>query len=131
MIRVSGCSRVPDPPARMTPFMVGDANRVTVLVDAENVRRSRWPNLSREELVERVRAWARENEVDEVIVFDGRAPEDADDLVAGRPTADDWLAEHAQDYAPYWLVTSDRELRRRAGGGAERIIGGGRFVEGL
>jgi hypothetical protein len=115
----------------MTPFIVSDANRVTVLVDAENVRRSRWPNLTREELVDRVRAWARENDVDELIVFDGRAPGDADDLVAGRPTADDWLAAHAHEYAPYWLVTSDRELRRRAGAAAERIIGGGRFVEGL
>ena len=29
-----------------------------VIVDAENVRRSLWPNLSPEELVERTRAWA-------------------------------------------------------------------------
>jgi hypothetical protein len=115
----------------MTPFIVGDANRVTVLVDAENVRRSRWPNLSREELVDRVRAWAEGNDVDELIVFDGRPPEEAADLVAGRPTADDWLAEHAHEYAPYWLVTSDRELRQRAGGAAERIIGGGSFVDRL
>jgi hypothetical protein len=43
----------------MTPFIVGDGTRVTVLVDAENVRRSRWPNLSREELVECSRAWLR------------------------------------------------------------------------
>jgi hypothetical protein len=28
----------------------------------------------------------------------------------------------------YWLVTSDRELRERAGGGAERVIGGGAFA---
>ena len=28
----------------------------------------------------------------------------------------------------YWLVTSDRELRERAGGRAERVIGGGAFA---
>jgi hypothetical protein len=115
----------------MTPFMARDSNRVTVLVDAENVRRSRWPNLSKEELVDRVRAWAEERGVDPLIVFDGKPPAEAPDLVAGIPTADDWLAEHAQEHVPYWLVTSDRELRERAGGGAERIVGGGRFLEEL
>jgi hypothetical protein len=112
----------------MTPFIVGDPSRVTVLVDAENVRRSRWPNLTREELVERVRAWANENGVDPLIVFDGRAPADAPDLVRGEPSADDWLAEHAHEYIPYWLVTSDRELRERAGRDAERIVGGGSYL---
>jgi hypothetical protein len=112
----------------MTPFIVGDGTRVTVLVDAENVRRSRWPNLSREELVERSRAWARENDRNLLVVFDGRPPEDAPDLVRGEPTADDWLAEHAHEYVPYWLVTSDRELRRRAGREADRIVGGGAFL---
>jgi hypothetical protein len=29
-----------------------------VVVDAENVRRSRWPNISRQQLVERAREWA-------------------------------------------------------------------------
>jgi hypothetical protein len=115
----------------MTPFMTRDSNRVTVLVDAENVRRSRWPNLSREELVERVRAWADENSVDHLIVFDGRPPAEAPDLIAGAPTADDWLAEHANEYEPYWLVTSDRELRERAGARAERIVGGGGFLKEL
>src|SRR5438445_11047833 len=130
-MRVSGCSRVPLPPARMTPFLpAADATRATVLVDAENVRRSRWPNLSREELVERVRAWAATNGRRAVVVFDGRPPEDAPDLV-GAPSADDWLAEHAAEYAPYWLVTSDRELRPRAGAAAERIVGGGAFLQEL
>ena len=108
-----------------------DATRVTVLVDAENVRRSRWPNLSRTELVERARAWAMAHGMDLVVVFDGPPPEDAADLVAGEPSADDWLAEHAHEYEPYWLATSDRELRERAGGGAERIVGGGAFVREL
>src|SRR5919198_4261146 len=109
-MRVSGCSRVPLPPARMTPFMpAADATRVTVLIDAENVRRSRWPNLSREELVERVRAWADGSGRAAVVVFDGPAPDDARDLV-GAPSADDWLAAHARDYEPYWLRTSDSAL---------------------
>src|SRR5437667_10182982 len=109
----------------MTPFIVGDGTRVTVLVDAENVRRSRWPNLSREKLVERSRAWAHENDKNPLVIFDGRPPEDAPDLVRGEPTADDWLAEHAPEYVPYWLVTSDRELRRRAGRQADRSARGG------
>lgn len=101
----------------------------TVLVDAENVRRSRWPNLSREELVDRCRDWAARQGHEVLVVFDGPPPEDAPDLVAGRPTADDWLAAHAAAHVPYWLVTSDRELRRRAGGEAERIVGGGAFLD--
>ena len=100
-----------------------------MLVDAENVRRSRWPNLSREELVARCRAWAQPEGLALLVVCDGRPPEDAPDLVAGEPSADDWLAEHAGDYSPYWLVTSDRELRRCAGEGAERLVGGGAFLE--
>jgi hypothetical protein len=107
---------------------VGDATRVTVLVDAENVRRSRWPNLSRRELVELSRAWAAERDVALLVVFDGPPPERAPDLVEGERSADDWLAEHAHEHEPYWLVTSDRELRARAGDGAERIVGGGAFL---
>jgi hypothetical protein len=113
----------------MTPFMVGKPSRETVLVDAENVRRSRWPNLSREELVERARAWANDEGKGLVVVFDGAPPATGSDLVRGEPTADDWLAAHAHEYVPYWLVTSDRELRARAGAEAERIIGGGAFLE--
>lgn len=109
-------------------LVVGGPFRETVLVDAENVRRSRWPNLSRDELVERARVWARANGKRLVVVFDGPPPERADDLVAGEPSADDWLAAHASAYAPYWLVTSDRELRKRAGGEAVRIVGGGTFL---
>jgi hypothetical protein len=36
----------------------------------------------------------------------------------------------ANDVA-HWLVTSDRELRERAGSGAERVIGGGSFLRQL
>jgi hypothetical protein len=63
-----------------------------------------------------------------VLVFDGRAPEQADDVVGAGGSADDWLARHAEKHAPYWLVTSDRELRGRAGAAAERLIGGGSFL---
>jgi hypothetical protein len=101
----------------------------TVLVDAENVRRSRWPNLSRDELVRRAREWAYANGKRLVVVFDGAPFECAADLVAGEPSADDWLAAHAAEHVPYWLVTSDRELRQRAGGAADRIVGGGAFLE--
>jgi hypothetical protein len=131
VIRVSGWRRVPLPPARMTPFMARDATRGTVIVDAENVRRSRWPNVSREELVDRTRAWAADRGLSSLVVFDGRAPEDAEDLVSAGASADDWIAEHAHEHAPYWLVTSDRELRQRAGGGAERVLGGGGFLKEL
>lgn len=101
-----------------------------VIVDAENVRRSRWPNIGREELVERVRDWAAEHGHEPLVVFDGRAPEGA--VGSGDETADDWIVrrtgELARDGEPYWLVTSDRELRARAAAAAERVLGGGAFA---
>jgi len=117
--------------ARPESGTASGAAGATVLVDAENVRRSRWPNLSKGELVKAVRAWGGETGHPVLIVFDGPAPEDAGDLVGARGSADDWLAAHAAEHAPYWLVTSDRELRERAGGGAERIVGGGAFLREL
>lgn len=104
------------------------AETVTVLVDGENVRRSRWPNLSQLELVERARAWGERVGHAVVLVFDGPAPLDAADVVGTGTSADDWLARHAGDYEPCWLVTSDRGLRRRVGGAAARTIGGGAFL---
>jgi hypothetical protein len=108
---------------------------VIVLVDAPNVRRSRWPNLSGDRLVELLAAWAAREGVDAVAIFDGPAP----DPVAGvevvgtdRESADDWIARRAAELdEPFVLVTSDRELRRRAGANADRIIGGGAFVRAL
>ena len=101
----------------------------TVIVDGENVRRSQWPNLSAEALVELVRAWAAREGLRAVVVFDGAAPFDADDVVGtGDESADDWIAREAAAFAPYWLVTSDRELRDRAGRDAERVVGGGAFA---
>jgi hypothetical protein len=90
---------------------------VTVLVDAENVRRSVWPNLGREELVERARAWGSREGHDVVVVFEGAR------------SADDEIVAVASAHAgPLWVVTSDRELRQRVAAYADRLIGGGSFA---
>lgn len=102
-----------------------------VVVDAENVRRSRWPNLSREELVERTRAWAGREGHEALIVFDGPPPEDAPDLL-GSANADDAIVALTTSLdGPWWLVSSDRGLRARVGGGPTRVVGGGSFVRDL
>ena len=72
------------------------------------------------ELVALVDKWAEREGVDPVVVFEG------DD------TADDQIAHEAAALeGPYWLVTSDRGLRERAGARADRVIGGGSFVREL
>ena len=96
------------------------SRRLRVFVDAENVRRSQWPNIPRDELVGLVEAWGEREGVEPIVVFEG--DESADDRIA---------REAAELDGPYWLVTSDRGLRERAGGGAERVIGGGRFLREL
>jgi len=97
-----------------------------VVVDAENVRRSAWPNASRTELVELARTWAEHEGAEVLIVFDGAAPDDSPDLLgSGAGSADDVIAELD---GPFWLVTSDRALRERVGDRAERFIGGGSFL---
>jgi hypothetical protein len=96
------------------------SRRLTLFVDAENVRRSLWPNIPRDELVQLVDAWAEREGVRPVVVFEGA--ESADDRIA---------REAAELDGPYWLVTSDRGLRERAGGGAERVIGSGSFAQEL
>lgn len=90
-----------------------------VFVDAENVRRSTWPNVSREELVRLVEAWAAREGVEARVIFEGAE------------TADDRIARDAAAEDRYWLVTSDRGLRERAAGRAERVIGGGSFLREL
>jgi hypothetical protein len=101
-----------------------------VLVDARNVLRSRWPNVPAAELVERIEEWAGREGVEPVIVFDGKAPAGA--VGTRGESADDWIAREAGSLrAPYWLVTSDRELRERAGSQAERVFGGGAFLRDL
>jgi hypothetical protein len=100
-----------------------------VVVDAENVRRSAWPNVSREDLVELARAWAERHGEELLIVFDGEPTEQAADLLGSGPrTADDVIAELD---GPFRLVTSDRALRERVGVNAERVTGGGSFLEAL
>ena len=106
-----------------------------VLVDAPNVRRSLWPNLSPERLVELLARWAEAEGVEAIAVFDGPAPEPVAGVEAvgtGAESADDWITRRVAELSePYVLVTSDRELRERAGGNAERIVGGGAFAREL
>ena len=71
--------------------------------------------------------WAAGEGHEAVVVFDGSAPDGA--VGTGGESADDWIARRAGELEePFWLVTSDRELRRRAGARAERIVGGGSFL---
>jgi len=108
---------------------------VIVLVDAPNVRRSLWPNLSPERLVELLARWAESEGAEAIAVCDGPAPEPVagvEVVGTGSESADDWITRKAADLTePYVLVTSDRELRERAGGNAERIVGGGAFAREL
>ena len=105
---------------------------LTVLVDAENVRRSVWPNLSARRLVDLCAAWAERYGRRVVLAFDGRAPEGRGPCeTVAAPHADDWIADAAERLDRYWLVTSDRALRARAGTGAARMIGGGAFAREL
>jgi hypothetical protein len=92
----------------------------TVLVDAENVRRSLWPNLPGDELESLSERWAADNGHDVVVVWEGA--ESADDRIA---------REAAELEPPVWVVTSDRELRERVAPHAERVIGGGSFARQL
>ena len=102
-----------------------------VIVDAENVRRSLWPNLSPEELVARARAWAAREGHDLLIVFDGLGPEEAPDLVSSRYADDEIVRLAEESEGPLWVVTSDRGLRARLAGHADRVVGGGTFARGL
>jgi hypothetical protein len=102
-----------------------------VIVDAENVRRSRWPNVSQEELVRGAREWAAQEGHELLIVFDGVPPEEAPDLV-GSGNSDDAIVQVAAGLdRQWWLVTSDRGLRARVGDGPARVVGGGSFVRNI
>ena len=113
----------------------------TVLVDARNVQRSQWPNVPDDELVERALAWAERHDAELMLVFDGQAPhagvgskrldERTTVVGTGGESADDWLIREAPSYPGAWLVTSDRALRDAAGKSAERLVGGGAFLQGL
>ena len=92
----------------------------TVLVDAENVRRSLWPNMPGEELVERSAAWGEYEGHHVQVVWEGS--ESGDDQIAV-------LVRKLEP--PVWVVTSDRELRERVREHADRVIGGGSFAREL
>ena len=79
-----------------------------------------WPNIPHAELRQLVDDWAGREGVEAIVVFEG--DETADDRIARETAALD---------EPYWLVTSDRELRERAGAAADRMIGGGTFAREL
>ena len=92
----------------------------TVFIDAENVRRSVWPNIPGPELDTLCRQWGHAHGHDVVVVWEGDA------------TADDQIAHKVREVAaPVWVVTSDQELRSRVTDYAERIIGGGSFAREL
>jgi hypothetical protein len=92
----------------------------TVLVDGENVRRSLWPNIPRDELEDLTSRWADAHGHDARIVWEGS--QSADDRIAREVAAVD---------GPVWVVTSDRELRERVALHVERIVGGGSFAREL
>jgi hypothetical protein len=92
----------------------------TVLVDAENVRRSLWPNMPGDELEQLTKAWAKQEGHDVRVVWEGN--ESGDDQIVRLVT---------ELEPPVWVVTSDRELRERVRNHAERIIGGGSFAREL
>ena len=91
-----------------------------VIVDGENVRRSLWPNMPRDELMERSRAWADRHGHRVEVVWEGLG------------TADDEIARLAAELgSEVWVVTSDRGLRERVAGHAAQVIGGGSFAREL
>jgi hypothetical protein len=92
----------------------------TVLVDAENVRRSLWPNIAEDELEPLCERWAEANGHDVIVIWEGT--ESADDRIA---------REVRELEPPLWVVTSDRELRERVRRYADRIVGGGTFAREL
>jgi rRNA-processing protein FCF1 len=91
---------------------------VVVLVDGENVRRSRWPNVARERLERLVDEWAHREGHDARVVWEG--PGSADDSIAA--SAADVRGEGRE----LWVATSDRDLRQRVA--ADRTIGGRTFL---
>jgi hypothetical protein len=110
-----GCTRVvaADIEARLQPV-------AAVLVDGENVRRSVWPNIARSELERLVDAWAAAHGHEARVVWEGNT------------TADDRIAALVRSLPrPLWVVTSDRELRRRVEQHADRLVGGGSFAREL
>ena len=92
----------------------------TVLVDAENVRRSLWPNIPAAQLEELCERWAERRGHQVVVVWE--SAESADDQI---------VREARTATPPVWVVTSDRELRERVSAVAEKVLGGGSFAREL
>jgi rRNA-processing protein FCF1 len=91
-----------------------------VLVDAENVRRSLWPNIAKDELEDLARGWGADHGHDVIVVWESET------------SADDRIARAAAELAPpVWVVTSDRGLRERVAPHVARILGGGSFAREL
>ena len=91
-----------------------------MLVDGENVRRSLWPNVGRQELEVLAARWAEEHGHDVAVVWEEGE------------SADDRIARDVRDLEPpVWVVTSDRGLRERVGEHAEQLVGGGSFAREL
>ena len=110
------------------------------LVDAENVRRSQWPNIEPAELVRLVRGWAEVTGSHALVVFDGPPPDVVSDRIVKvvgtkRESADDRIVRDAERLAragrPYRLVTSDRGLRERVRALGASIEGAGALLERL
>jgi predicted RNA-binding protein with PIN domain len=79
-----------------------------------------WPNIPREDLVELVASWADEGGHEACVVWEGEE------------TADDRIAREVTELEPpLWVVTSDRELRRRVEPYVDRVVGGGSFAREL
>lgn len=92
----------------------------TVFVDGENVRRSVWPNIGRDDLERRADDWGQAHGHKVIVVWEGEE------------TADDWIAREVHELSPpLWVVTSDRELRGRVADRVERVVGGGSFARQL
>ncbi len=119
----------------------GSVGEPTLVVDARNVMRSRWPNLAEDLVIDRTRAWADRQGFRALIVFDGKPSgfgagvselDERTRVVGTRGSADDWIAEQAEllgrEGARVWLVSSDRGLRQRVAPFVERFIGGGSFA---
>jgi hypothetical protein len=92
----------------------------TVVVDAENVRRSTWPNIPADELETLAANWATLHGHDVRVIWE--TDESADDTIARQVPALE---------RPIWVVTSDRELRERVREHVDRIVGGGSFAREL
>jgi hypothetical protein len=113
----------------------------TLVVDARNVMRSRWPNLTEGRFIDLTRSWSEREDVRALIVFDGvphgfgtgcSELDERTRVVGTAGSADDWIAERAELLAReggrVWLVSSDRGLRQRVAKFVERTIGGGSFA---